>query len=277
MQPRQIFIRYLLDGVFYRLACTAWGDPHAQPVICVHGLTRQGRDFDALAQALAGDFYVLCPDLPGRGGSDWLAGPAQYHPGSYVQALSHLLAFVDRPVHWVGTSLGGICGMLIAAATGQPIQRMVLNDIGPFIPRAALARIAAYVGDIPPFDTPADIETYLRSVHAPFGDLTDAQWSDLARHSTRTLPNGKPALHYDPAMIEPLRSAEPQDVDLGAAWSRIQIPMLTLRGAASDLLLPETLLQMQGKSATHTVEGAGHAPALMDAPTIAVVADFLRG
>jgi pimeloyl-ACP methyl ester carboxylesterase len=276
MQPRQIAIRYLLDGSFYRLACTAWGDPHAQPVVCVHGLTRQGRDFDALAQSLADEFYVVCPDLPGRGLSDWLPAASLYNPVSYVQALSHLLAFIDRKVDWVGTSLGGICGMLVASAAGQPIRRMVLNDIGPFIPRGALARIAAYVGDLPPFRTEADIEAYLRRVHAPFGALTDAQWADMARHSTRTLPDGSAALHYDPAMIEPIRGNDPQDVDLWAAWARIDIPLLAIRGETSDLLLPESFSRMAAKSATYTVAGAGHAPALMDAPTIDVVRRFLE-
>jgi len=284
MQPRQIDIRYLLDGVFYRLAITAWGNPHAQPVVCVHGLTRQGRDFDVLAQTLAEDFYVLCPDLPGRGRSDWLieppatAGvpdnPGRYHVFTYAYALSHLLAFIDRPVHWVGTSLGGICGMMIAAAQNQPIKRMVLNDIGPLIPGPALTRIGAYVTGIPAFDTAADIEAYLRRVHAPFGALTDAQWADLARHSTRTTPEGGVALHYDPKITSGMNMAF-TDLDSWQQWARIAIPMLTLRGETSDLLLPETLQRMAEKSATHTVPGAGHAPALMDPPTIAIVRDFL--
>jgi pimeloyl-ACP methyl ester carboxylesterase len=277
MHSRELDIPYLLEGSFYRMACTAWGDPHAQPVICVHGLTRQGRDFDALAQDLAQDFYVLCPDLPGRGRSEWLPAPALYQPPSYVQALSHLLTFVERPVYWVGTSLGGICGMLIAAARGQPIQRMVLNDIGPFLPRAALARIAAYIGEVPDFATAAALEAYLRRVHAPFGALSDAQWSELARHSTRLLPDGRPALHYDPALTLPMRQAEPVDIDLWPVWEHIGIPLLALRGESSDLLLPETLSRMAAKAQTHVVADAGHAPALMDAPTISLIRAFLSG
>jgi pimeloyl-ACP methyl ester carboxylesterase len=285
MQPRQIDIRYLLDGVFYRLAATAWGNAHAQPVVCVHGLTRQGRDFDVLAQALAEDFYVVCPDLPGRGRSDWLndpppapgapAAPGRYNVVTYVHALSHLLTFIDRPVLWVGTSLGGICGMMIAAARNQPIRRMVLNDIGPLIPAAALARIGAYVADIPAFETQADIEAYLRRVHAPFGALTDAQWASMAEHSTRTRPDGGVALHYDPKITAGMNTINFTDQDSWEQWERIDIPMLTLRGEASDLLLPETLQRMAAKSATHVVAGAGHAPALMDEATIALVCDFL--
>ncbi len=275
MQPRLIHVNYLLEGAFFRMACTAWGNPHAQPVVCVHGLTRQGRDFDALAETLAESFYVVCPDLPGRGASDWLPSPALYQPASYVQALSHLLAFIDRPVFWVGTSLGGICGMLLAAAPKNPIVRLVLNDIGPFIPRAALARIAAYIGDVPEFADMQGVETYLRRVHAPFGPLSDAEWHEMARHSARTLPDGRPALHYDPALTLPMRQSEPQDIDMWPFWNRIDTPVLALRGETSDLLLPETLAEMCGKALVHVVPGAGHAPALMDAPTIGVVRAFL--
>ena len=277
MPPRQHDIPYLLGGAFHRLAFSAWGDPHAHPVICVHGLTRNGRDFDALADALSDQFYLICPDLPGRGKSAWLPDANLYQPPTYVQALSHLLAFIDRPVHWVGTSLGGICGMLTAAATGNPIQRLVLNDIGPFIPKAALARIRDYIGGAPAFDTLDDSEHYLRTVHSAFGQLTDAQWRHMAQTSTRTLSDGKLALHYDPAIAAPMQAAEPQDVDMWPLWNAITAPTLVLRGADSDLLLPDTLTQMAAKAITHIVPSCGHAPALMDAPTIATVRAFLAG
>ncbi len=277
MQPREHDISYLLAGAFHRLAYTAWGDPARQPVVCVHGLSRQGRDFDVLAQALAQRYHVICPDLPGRGRSSWLPDPALYAPPSYAVALAHLLSVIGRPVYWVGTSLGGICGMVLAAAPGTPIARMVLNDIGPFLPRAALERIAGYVGTIPDFADLAGLEAFLRQVHAPFGQLTDAQWAQMAAHSARTRPDGRITLHYDPAMTVPLRRTAPADTEMWALWDAIGVPMLTLRGETSDLLLPETLARMAAKSATHTVAGAGHAPALMDAPTIGVVAAFLDG
>jgi pimeloyl-ACP methyl ester carboxylesterase len=276
MAPETRHLTYLLNGRFYRMSCTLWGDKAAPPVVCVHGLTRQGRDFDVLARALAPGFFVICPDLPGRGGSDWLPEMGLYTPVSYLQALSHVLAWVGRPVSWVGTSLGGICGMLLAAAPGAPVTRLVLNDIGPFIPRAALKRIAAYTADIPSFRTVGDVQTYLRRVHAPFGRLSDADWAAMAAHSTRFLPDGTPALHYDPAITALLRVSEPQDVDMWAAWEAIRAPMLTLRGETSDLLLPETLARMSKTSATHTVADAGHAPALMDDATIGVVRAFLE-
>jgi pimeloyl-ACP methyl ester carboxylesterase len=277
MQPREHDIPYLLGGRFHRLAFTAWGDPQAQPVLCVHGLTRNGRDFDALAQALAGDLYLLCPDLPGRGKSGWLTDPGQYQPPAYVQALAHLLAFIDRPVHWVGTSLGGICGMIAAATPGHPIRKLVLNDVGPFIPKAALARIRDYVGATPAFSGIDQAERYFRTVHGSFGALTDAQWRHMAETSTRHLPDGGLTLHYDPAIAAPMQAADPADIDMWPLWDAIDTPMLALRGAESDLLLPETLARMAAKAATYVVPDCGHAPALMDAPTIDVVRNFLLG
>ncbi len=281
--PRHAAVRYLLGGAFHAMAYTEWGDPAAPPVVCVHGLTRNGRDFDALAEALAPRHRVICPDLPGRGASDWLADPNLYQPPSYVVTLGHLLAAIGQPVAWVGTSLGGICGMLIAAAQGQPITRLVLNDVGAHIPAAALRRIRDYMAlaaeheMLSRFDGLAALEQHLRLIHAPFGDLTDAQWAHLARHSSRTLPDGRLALAYDPAIGDPIRAAEPQDVALWPFWAAITIPVLVLRGEASDLLSPETLAQMQARPGTeaHIVPGAGHAPALMDAPTIDVIARFL--
>jgi pimeloyl-ACP methyl ester carboxylesterase len=281
--PRAGSVRYLLAGAFRSMAYTEWGDPAAPVVLCVHGLTRNGRDFDTLAEALAPRFRVICPDLPGRGLSDWLPDPSLYQPPSYIAALSHLLAAIGAPVAFVGTSLGGICGMLIAAAQGQPITRMVVNDVGAHIPAAALRRIRDYMtlaSDTPALSEFADqaaLQRHLEMIHAPFGALTAAQWARLAAHSGRVLPNGRVAQHYDPAIGDPIRAAEPQDVALWPFWAAITIPVLVLRGESSDLLLAETLEQMQARPGTtaHVVAGAGHAPALMDAPTIAVTARFL--
>ncbi len=276
-QPRAREILYYLGGAFHRLAFTAWGDPHAHPVVCVHGLTRNGRDFDALAAALSNEFYLICPDLPGRGKSAWLPDAALYQPPSYVHALAHLLAFIDRPVHWIGTSLGGICGMIAAAAPANPIRRMVLNDIGPFIPRAALARIGTYVGATPHFADLHAAETYFRNVHAAFGPLSDAQWHDMAQTSVRTPPEGGLTLHYDPAIAMPFQAASPQDADMWSLWDAIDTPMLVLRGEHSDLLLPDTFARMGAKAATHIAPDCGHAPALMDEPSIELVRAFLAG
>ncbi len=284
MTARRGSVRYLLAGKFYRLAFDEWGDPTAPPVVCVHGLTRNGRDFDALAQALAGSCRVICPDLPGRGQSDWLDDPLLYQAQHYVTALAHLLAWVGRDVAWVGTSLGGICGMVIAAADGSPITRLVLNDVGPLLPAAALVRIRDYMvasGDSPLMVRFPDIETierHLRIVHAPFGPLSDEQWAQLARNSARGLPDGRFTMHYDPLIAEPLRGHEPVDVDMWALWDRIRVPRLVLRGETSDILSPETFARMQASGATgFEVAMTGHAPALLDPPQIEAIRSFLAG
>ncbi|MGI3778388.1 MAG: alpha/beta fold hydrolase [Janthinobacterium lividum] len=274
--PRQGGVRYLLGTAFHDMAFVEWGDADAPVVLCVHGLTRNGRDFDPLARALSGRFRVVCPDLPGRGRSDWLGDAALYEPASYVAALSHLLAALGRPVAWVGTSLGGICGMLVAAAAGTPVTRLVLNDVGPRIPLAAMERIRGYVGEAPAFDDLAGLERHLRRVHAPFGALDDAQWAHLARHSARALPDGRLALHHDPAIASPILARPAAAVDLRAVWSAVRVPVLAIRGASSDLLTAEVLAGMASDGAqAHVVEGAGHAPALMDSSEIDVVGRFL--
>jgi pimeloyl-ACP methyl ester carboxylesterase len=271
-------IPYLLGNDFHRLAFIEYGDPAAPAVVCVHGLTRNGHDFDVLARALADRFHVICPDLPGRGASGWLPASALYQPASYVIALSHLLAYLDKPAAWVGTSLGGICGMMIAGAAHTPLTRLVLNDIGPHVPAASLARIRAYMQTAPKgFPTLDALASHLRLVHAPFGALTDAQWAHLAEHSARPLPEGGYALHYDPRITEQVQAAPPGDLDLGGIWQQIRVPVLAIRGAESDLLTEATFRRMQAdKAAVYTVPDAGHAPALMDAPSIAVIRDFLE-
>ena len=270
-------VRYLLDGAFRWMATHEWGDPLAPPVICVHGLTRNGRDFDALAVALAEHFHVICPDLPGRGASDWLPDPKRYEPTIYVLALSHLLARIGRPVRWVGTSLGGICGMLTAACEQAPITRMVLNDIGPHVPAPALERIAAYLSEQPDFATLAQLEAHLRRVHAPFGPLSDGQWAHLARNSARTTAAGRVTTHYDPRIGDAYVPGAARDIDLWPIWSRISVPILAVRGVHSDILTAETLARMRADGAEYVlVPHAGHAPALMDAPTIEAVVRFLE-
>ena len=274
--PRHGAVRYLLAGAFHAMAHTEWGDRANPAVVCVHGLTRTGRDFDVLADALADRFWVLCPDLPGRGASDWLPDGSLYQPLNYAAALAHLLAWIGKPVAWVGTSLGGICGMAVAASPGQPITRMVLNDIGPFIPKAALARIRGYIGNTYEFKDVAEIEAHLRRVHAPFGPLTDPQWAHLAAFSAREKQGGTWGLHYDPRVAEPILATEPEDADLWAFWERISIPVLAIRGAESDLCLPETIERMaEGGARTLTLPGIGHAPALMEVRQVAAVRDFL--
>ncbi|MGH6719138.1 MAG: alpha/beta fold hydrolase [Alphaproteobacteria bacterium] len=280
-----------LAGAPVRLAYTDWGAADAaRTVVCVHGLTRNGRDFDALAAALGSqDVRVLCPDMPGRGGSAWLADPTAYAGPTYVGMVLGLLGTLGiGRVAWVGTSMGGIVGMLLAALPETPIERLVVNDVGPFIPKAALAAIGTYVGLDPRFGDRAEAEAYLRRVHAEFGPLPDAWWGHLARHGVRPDPAGGYRLHYDPAIRIPFAQGIDKDLDLWAAWDAIRCPTLMLRGAVSGLLPAETAAEaaLRGPGACSgsrpevrivTFAGVGHAPALVAADQIAVVRDFVLG
>jgi pimeloyl-ACP methyl ester carboxylesterase len=276
MHPRNHQTLYWLEGEFRPLAFTTWGDPAADPVLCVHGLTRTGRDFDAIAAALADRHYVVAPDLPGRGQSDWLEDPMLYAASTYVTALTYLMVTLAAPIDYIGTSLGGICGMELAAMQGHPIRRMVLNDVGPLVPRDALERIRDYLSAPPPrFASAAMLKLYLRRVHAPFGPLTDDQWLTLAENSARPLPDGSVALHYDPQIAQLYAANAITDLDLSHWWNAIDIPLLTLRGETSDVLPKPVFEQMALKGRTLEIPNTGHAPALLDAPTIEAVRVFL--
>jgi pimeloyl-ACP methyl ester carboxylesterase len=264
----------------HRVAYTEWGESdNPRVLICVHGLTRNGRDFDALGAALAGDYRVVCPDVVGRGASDWLSDKNQYGYPQYLADMSALVAHLGaESVHWVGTSMGGLIGMLLAAQPGSPITRMVMNDIGPLIPKAALERIASYVGDDPHFSNMQELDAYLREIYAPFGPFSDAQWRGLVRSSARDLGNGEIGLAYDPGIGVPIKAMPAQDVDLWSVWSEVQCPVLVIRGEQSDLLLADTARQMTAsgpRADLAVLAGMGHAPTLMSDDQITLVSDWL--
>jgi pimeloyl-ACP methyl ester carboxylesterase len=264
----------------YSLGLTEWGDPGAaRTVVCVHGLTRNGRDFDPLAAALAQETRVICPDVIGRGSSERLDDPAHYALPTYAAHLLQLLQAEGlAAVEWVGTSMGGMIGMAIAAMEGSPIRKLVLNDVGPFIPKAAIARIRDYVGREQRFGDLAALEAHLRTVHAPFGPLSDEQWRHLATHSGRPEEGGGLVFHYDPKIAVAMHEAPLEDVDLWPLWDRIACPVLVIRGRDSDLLLAETAREMTRRGPPAEVvelAGIGHAPALMAADQIALVRAWL--
>jgi len=250
-------------------------------VVCLHGLTRNSRDFDFLAQALAVNYRVLCIDMAGRGDSEWLTDPMQYGYPLYVADVLAILADLQvNQVDWVGTSMGGLIGMAVANIPNSPIRRMVINDIGALLPKAALQRIGKYFKTgAKQFPDLAGVEAHLREVHAPFGSLTDAQWQHLARHSARPLQEGGYRLAYDPAVAQNFIDMNAlEDIALWEVWENVHCPVLLLRGAESDLLLPETVTQMQRLHPTMqvvTLPNVGHAPALMDAEQIGLVKQWL--
>ncbi|MEE8228184.1 MAG: alpha/beta hydrolase [Kiloniellales bacterium] len=268
-------------GGFHRVAYGLWRPPGrtADAVVCVHGLTRNGRDFDDLAAALAeAGWLVACPDVVGRGDSDWLADPAGYIYPQYIADLTALVARlgVDE-IDWIGTSMGGLIGMMMAAQPQTPIRRLVLNDIGPFIPKAAIERIASYVGSDPRFADLAEAEAYLRQIHEPFR-VTDEQWRRLAAHSVRPDDGGRLRLRYDPAIAAAFAEPPFEDLDLWPLWDGIAVPTLVLRGAESDLLRPETAAEMKTrgpKAEVIEIPRCGHAPMLMDEAQISAVRDWL--
>jgi pimeloyl-ACP methyl ester carboxylesterase len=263
---------------WFRIAYAEWSGPAGAPtVVCVHGLTRNGRDFDRLAEALSARYRVVAPDMPGRGKSDWVPAE-QYGYPLYLTVCAALLARLDvGSVDWVGTSMGGLIGMLMAAQPKTPIRRLVVNDVGPLVAKAALERIASYVGQDPGFASVEEVEAYLRRVHAPFGPLSDAQWRHLAEHSWRRRAEGGLGLAYDPAIGNAFKG-KLDDVDLWSVWDRIEAPTLALRGKESDLLRAADAQAMTGRGPrARLVEfpSVGHAPALMAEDQIAAVQAFL--
>lgn len=280
-EPRRRSVQCASPRGLHRMAYVEWGDPRNRHVlVCVHGLTRCARDFDDLARAVLDQYRVVCPDVAGRGDSDRLADPMLYAVPQYVCDMVTLVARLDvEAVHWVGTSLGGLVGMALAAQTGTPVQKLVLNDAGPVIAKAALERIASYVGLAPTFASLEQAEEYVRVVAAPFGPHTDAQWRHLTEVWVRRNPDGTWRAHYDPRIAEPFRAQMPEkDLELWEHYDAVRCPTLVLHGERSDLLSRETCEEMARrgpKARVVEIAGVGHAPTLMDARQIAIVREFL--
>ena len=279
--PRRHHFSSLSPHGFHRVVYYEWGDAaNPRVVICVHGVGRNGRDFDVLGEALASTHRLLAIDMPGRGESDWLADPNDYVFTTYLTTLVALIARSGaETVDWVGTSMGGLLGMVVAAQPKCPVGRLVVNDVGPAIEPAALDRIRGYFGLDPSFATYPEIEQYIRTVSAPFGSLTDAQWEHVTRSNVRQRADGRWRLAYDPGIAVPFRaSAAPPD--LWSVWDAIRCPTLVLRGAQSDLLSAATADAMSKRGPMPKVleiADVGHAPMLLSAGQIDPVARFLRG
>ncbi|GAB1386473.1 alpha/beta hydrolase [Melaminivora sp.] len=282
----------------HRMAYWQWPSPEGAAsghvVLCVHGLSRQGRDFDHLARALAGQARVVCPDVVGRGHSDWLADPQAYQIPVYAADMLALLAqlHAQQPIErldWVGTSMGGLIGMVLAGQPGLalpvPLRRLVLNDVGPVIEWSALQRIGQYLGLPVHFATEEQAADALWAISSSFGPHTRQQWLELSRPMLRPAPQGGFVLHYDPAIALPFAAMTQQAAQAGEhllwqLYEQIQARVLLLRGAQSDLLSPQTAQAMteRGPRARCVqLDGVGHAPTLIDPAQVAVVQEFLFG
>jgi pimeloyl-ACP methyl ester carboxylesterase len=268
----------------HRIAYREWGDRDNSKVLtCLHGLTRNSQDFDLLAQELQKEYYVICPDIFGHGKSDWLTDPENYVLSLYVATFITLLRQLNlSQVDWLGTSLGGIIGNAIASQFPTLIKRLILNDIGAFIPKNGLRQIAKYLRlPVPHFGDFRDAENYIRYYYASFGDLTDKQWQIFTKNTIKPTPEWGYTLHHDPKIgwkfpgnaIEDI-----QDINLWEYWRLIRCPVLILHGENSNLLFPETIRKMQEiHPQTNVIHLAncGHAPALMDESQIKMIQKWL--
>ncbi len=282
--PRLDFVQCLHPGGLHRMAYWEWGDPaNDDVVVCVHGLTRQGRDFDRLAQALQRRWRVVCPDVVGRGRSDWLEQPLHYQLPQYVGDMVALLARLRaRRLAWVGTSMGGLIGIALAGMRDAPVQALVLNDIGPSIAPAGLARIGGYVGQPSRFASIDEGAEYLRTISAGFGPHSAQQWLELSRPMFVADGDGW-RLHYDAGIRAAFAGVDAAVVQAGelalwALYDAIRAPTLLLRGAESDILAPATAAAMAARgphARLHEFAGVGHAPTLVDAEQIAAVTAFV--
>jgi pimeloyl-ACP methyl ester carboxylesterase len=261
---------------------TEWGAGNAETVVAWHGLARTGRDMDEVASHLAARYRVICPDTIGRGLSQWSPVPETEYCLDFYGRIA--LGLVDRlgigSMHWLGTSMGGALGLRLAAGPLKGrIRRLILNDIGPRLGEAAVARIRTYAGNPSQFDRVSELEAYFRTVYKPYGWLSDEQWRRLTETSTRRTADGKVTPHYDPKMVLQFE-CHPDDYDQWDAYDRIDVPTLCLRGETSDLLLPDTADEMRRRgprAVVVTIPGCGHAPALNVPEQLQLVERFLNG
>jgi pimeloyl-ACP methyl ester carboxylesterase len=285
--PRFKQVQCLSPAGLHNMAYKEWGDPrNSRVLLCVHGVTRVADDFDQLARTLCGDYRVVCPYVVGRGRSDWLRDPNYYQVPQYVSDMVTLLARLEAgTLDWVGTSMGGLIGLGLASLPGNPVRKLVLNDIGPALNPAALARIGDYIGQAMRFQSFEQAVDYIRAISLPFGPHTDDEWRKLAADVLCQDKDGAWLRNYDLGLAQPFKAITPAAAQQGeaalwAAYDAIRCPTLLLRGADSDLLAPEIAHQMTQRGPhAQLVEfpGVGHAPTLMHEDQITPVRRFLLG
>lgn len=284
--PRQQFVQCVSPSGLHRVAYTEWGErDNPRVLVCVHGLTRSGRDFDRLAAALSDRYRVVCPDVVGRGLSSWLVDPKGYGVPQYVADMVTLIARlgVER-VDWFGTSMGGLIGMALAGLPDTPVRKMVLNDIGPHIEPVSLERIGSYLGNDERFATLRDGIDRAAELARSFGPLSADEWREINTPLLHEV-DGAWRFRYDPRIAEPFAAATPEQNAAGEAWlwhtfAAIRSPVLVVRGAESDLLSRDTVVKMVEtghRVSSVEIDGVGHAPAFMDARQIDIARGFFDG
>ncbi|MDX1528912.1 MAG: alpha/beta hydrolase [Gammaproteobacteria bacterium] len=275
------FLGLGLDG-FHRIHYQEWGARNdANTLVCVHGLTRNSHDFDFLAAKLSEHYRVVCPDLAGRGESDWLEDPKHYNLIQYNADMNALIARLGcEQVDWIGTSLGGLLGMILASMPRSPIRKLVINDIGPYLPHAALYRLGRYVGQAPDFEDFESARAYLTEVYAPFGPLTEETWHRLVKNSIRQDDDGRYRLRYDPRIGDSFRKTiSVLHFSLWKYWDEVRCPVLIIRGKESDFLSRETAEEMcrrGDKVELVEIDGVGHTPMLSTIEEVTTIRDWLR-
>ncbi|MGB7481787.1 MAG: alpha/beta hydrolase [Burkholderiaceae bacterium] len=284
-EPRIKTVQCLSPAGLHRMTYKEWGDPRNPKVlVCVHGVTRVADDFDHLARVLCGDYRVVCPYVAGRGPSEPLADPAHYQVPQYVADMVTLLARLDaETVDWFGTSMGGLIGIGLASLPGNPVRRLVLNDIGPSLQPAALARIGDYIGQEVRFASFDEAAAYIREISQSFGQHSDDEWRKFAADVLRQTEDGQWTRNYDLKLALPFKAITPEmaqqgEAALWAAYDAIRCPTLLVRGAESDLLSAETAQRMtvRGPRAQLVeIPGVGHAPTFMHADQIEIARRFL--
>ncbi len=274
--PRSSYVQ----AAGFEIHVTEWGNPGRPALVMWHGLARTGRDFDEAAAALSDTYFVICPDTLGRGLSAWAKRPEVDY--SYLSFGDIALGLLDHyrigSTRWVGTSMGGLIGITLAAGRMKDrITRLVVNDIGPDIPAAGAGRIAAYVGTPPVYDTVAELEAWLRKNYAPFGDNTEAFWRRMTDTSVRRTDDGRVTVHYDPQIASQFTHHK-ADLDVWDKYDAVTAPTLLLRGRTSDVLAAATAEEMTRrgpKPRLVTIDGCGHAPTLASAEQIGLLREFL--
>lgn len=279
---KEIFFNMSIAGEDFKSACLDWGKAdNPESIVCVHGLTRNSHDFDALARHLNTKYRVICPDIVGRGKSDWLKNKALYNITTYTEQVKNIFTRLElKKADWIGTSMGGLIGMHIAAQVDSPIKRLILNDIGPFIPRQALVDILeSLIKADRLFADKSELKAHVKKQYASFGCLTEAQWEHMANCSALTQPDGQYRLAFDPDIRQVFEFLINADIVLWDLWKKITIPVLVLRGEKSGLLLPETAERMEStgpKATVINIPDVGHAPALQDNEQISIITGWLN-